>query len=322
MTTATTVRSVADALQDASRWRADEQSRKKAQIIEVEQQLAELRVSLAKLQEKLTSLEEFRESLGGTEGALEKGEAQRAHEGIFAALDEQRAVIEERSAELLKAEERRLEILQQVLAESDLADKLVEYRQFKETVEPALANMPESYRSVVMSHHEQVATALRERVTSMLADPVHAEGGKLALEVVFAIDAPEEAPELLIVVMPVAATAHEDWASRPEDLQTRMAARTVQAIFNACHDSGLPNVQITAGGHRGLLAVEVDVVGAKKALGDELEKHLHKSFRDALELVAAKVTISPRRVHADHLLGLVEEEEGELELDMEDDDAA
>ncbi len=309
MTTATTVRSVADALKDASRWRADEQSRKKAQQVEVDQQLSELRQSLASLQEKLKSLEGFRESLGGSEESLGRGEAKRAHDGIFAALEEQRLVIEERSAELATAEARRLELLDQVLAESDLADKLNEYKQFKAAVEPALAQMPDSYKSVVLGHHSKVVEVLRERVTEMLSDPVHAEGGDLALEVAYAVDPPEGDPELLVVVTPLAAAAHEAWASRPEDLQTRLAARVVQAIYQTFKEAGLGHVQVASGGHRGLLAIEADVVGAPNDLADSLGKNLHAAFRGALELVAAKVSVTARQVHADHILGLAEEDE-------------
>ncbi len=308
MTTATTVRSVADALDDAARWRADETSRRKAQLVEVDQQLSELRQSIASLQEQLASLEKFRGELEADE-ALAVGEAQRAHEGIFAALAEQREAIEGRAAELLAAEQRRLEMLESVLAESDLADKLVEYRQFKASVEPTLAHMPESYRAVVLEHHHKVVDALRERVGEMMSDPVHAEGGALSLEVVFAVDAPEGAPELLVVVVPVDATTHEGWAERPEDLQTRLAVRTAQAIYEACHDAGLDTVQLAAGGHRDLLAIEVDVAGAAADLSRRVEEHLARVFRDALELVAARVNVTPRAVHPDHLLGPVEEDD-------------
>lgn len=309
MTTATTVRSVADALKDAARWRTDEEARHKSQLVEVDQQVRELQQALESLKEKLESLQTFRAGLDATGDEAVRGEIQRAHDGIFAALDEQKAALEERSTALKKAEARRLEMLGSVLAEGELAAKLDEYRQFKESVEPTLANMPESYKSVVMGHHETVASALRGKVAEIMADPVHAEGGKLSLEVAYAIDAPEGSPELLVVVTPVAAVAHEDWADREEDLQTRLSARVVQAIYEACHAVGLETVQVNSGGHRGLLAIEADVMGASSELAAELDKRLAKVFREGLELTAAKIEVSARSVHADHILGLVEEEE-------------
>ena len=309
MSTGTTVRSVADALQDAASWRSDEEARHQGQVAEVEQQLATLRQSLADLQEKIEALEQTHASLGGDTDAFARGETQRAHDGIFAALDAQRGSIEARSTALLEAEKRRLELLESVIADSDMADKLEEYRQFKETVEPSLSAMPESYRSVVFEHHAKVAIALQERIDEMVTDPVHADGEELALEVAFAVDAPEGSPELLVVVVPVSSSAHEDWEGRAEDLQTRLAARAVQAIYQACHEKGLDAVELAAGGHRGLLAIEAEVIGVADGFSDALGSQLTACFRDAMELVAAKVSVSARAVDADHLLGLVEEDE-------------
>lgn len=313
MTAASTMRSVQDALQDAAHWRADQASRQKAEQIEVDQQLAELRLSLANLQEKLAALEQFRASFDARGDELRKGEVQRAHDGIFEVLDAQRGALEGRSAELVAAEARRAAMLETVLAESDLASKLVEYKQFKQSVEPALAQMPESYRKVVLGHHEQVAAALRQRVAELTGDPVHAEGPPLTLDVVYAVDAPDGVPELLVVVTPVAAKALESWQDRPEDLQTRLAARVVQAIYEACFALGLEGVQVQSGGHRDLLAIEADVAGAPAGLAEELGRRLEAAFRGALELVAAKVTLTARGVHADQVLGLVDEEDDDAE---------
>lgn len=309
MTTSTTVRSVADALQDAARWRSDEESRQKAKLVEVDQQVRELQQAMESLKEKLESLQTFREGLANVGDEAERGEIQRAHDGLFAALEEQKSALEARSQSLQKAEARRLEMLGSVLAEGELAAKLEEYKQFKESVEPTLANMPDSYKSVVMGHHDGVVSALRGKVAEILKDPVHAEGAPLALEVAYAIDAPEGAPELLVVVTPVAAVAHEDWADRVEDVQTRLSARVVQAIYEACHAVGLETVQVASGGHRGLLAIEADVMGASGELAAELEKRLARVFRDAIELTVAKIEVNARKVHADHILGLVEDDE-------------
>lgn len=313
MTAASTMRSVQDALQDAARWRADQASRQKAEQIEVDQQLAELRLSLANLQEKLAALELFRATFDARGEALARDEVQRAHDGIFEALDAQRGALEARSVELVAAEARRAAMLESVIAESDLAPQLNEYRQFKQSVEPALASMPESYRRVVMGHHEKVVETLRSRVAELTGDPVHAEGPALALDVVFAVDAPEGVPELLVVVTPVASQALERWQERPEDLQTRLAARVVQAIYEACFALGLEGVQVQSGGHRNLLALEADVTGAPANLADELGRRLDAAFRGALELVAAKVTLTARGVHADQVLGPVDEEDGDAE---------
>ena len=111
----------------------------------------------------------------------------------------------------------------------------------------------------------------------------------LPLEVVFAVDAPEENPELLIVVTPIDASAYEDWADRDETLALRLAARVVQGIYEACHGAGFTSAEVMCGGHRGLLALEVDLTGAPKTIASDLETRLRGAVRSAAELHAGKI---------------------------------
>jgi hypothetical protein len=302
MTSAITVRSVADALEDAARWRAEEDTRQSKQRRDVDEQLNDLRASIDKMQEQLTALETFKDGLGAQQGILDGEQILRTHEGIFAALEEQRDVLAERADEITRSEAERMAMVEEVLSGSDLADQLVEYNQFKSAVEPSLAQMPESYRSVVMGHHNKVVDSLRQRMHSMLGEPVHADGGTVQLEVVYAVDAPEGEPELLVVVTPIDVAAHEEWADRAESLQLRLAARVVQAVYQACHTSGLQGVEVMAGGHRGLLALEVDLSGAGSQFGVAVEERLQAVLHKAAELEAANVSVTIRQVEADHLL--------------------
>ena len=302
MTTAITVRSVADAMEDAGQWRAKEEARQKKERVDLDEQVEEVRTSITKLQEQLAVLETLSAGLSASEGILDTEQILRTHEGIFAALEEQRDALKERAEQIAQAEAQRLTMVEDVLSQSDLAGQLVEYQQFKTSVAPSLANMPESYRSVVMGHHEGVVKALRERVHEMLGEPVHAEGGTLQLEVVYAVDAPGGDPELLLVVTPIDASAHDDWADQDESLQLRLAARVVQALYEACHSSGLNSAEVMCGGHRGLLALEVDLTDAPSEIGAAVEERLGAVLHKALELEAAKVKLTVRQVEADHLL--------------------
>lgn len=308
MSTGSSVRSVADALEDAARWRAEEEARQKSELVDKDQQLAEVRLQISKLQDQLAahqdqlaSLEEAREGLTNKQDALDSEQISRTHDGLFAALEEQREALKERSEDLVQAEAGRWDMVEPILAESDLAGKLEEYRQFKTAVEPSLQAMPESYRSVVMGHHEQVVAVLRERVSEMMADPVHAEGGTLPLELVYAVDAPDGSPELLVVVTPVTHEAYEGWAGQDESLALRVAARAVQAVYEACHSVGFSSAEVMCGGHRGLLALEVDLEGAPVGIEAALESKLAGVGKTA-ELHAGKVTVAARLVEADYLL--------------------
>ena len=309
MSRVSSVRSVADALEDAERWRSDREARLKSESMDAEQQLADVKLRLSKLQDQLESLEALQTDLTTQQEKLDDEQVKRVQQGVFGALEEQRDALAERATQLTSAEDERLTMLEPVLAESDLADKLEEYRQFKSAVEPTLESMPESYRGVVLGHHEGVVNVLRERVAEMLADPVHTDGATLPLEVVYALDAPEGNLELLVVVTPVAEEAFSDWYDRIESLEMRISSRLVQAIYEACHGAGFTEAEVMCGGHRGLLALEVDLTGAPKGLEAALEKRFETVARGARELDAGKVEIAVRRVDADHLLAELEDED-------------
>jgi len=303
MTQAVSVGTVVDALEGARQWRLDEQSKTQSQIVDVDEQLGTLRASIEDLQQQVSALEAFRESLVGKEDTFEREELVRIQDGLFTALAEQHGALVERAAIVTSAESERIQMLEEVLAGSDLADKLNEYKQFNEQVQPSLAAMPESYRSVVMGHHDKVVATLRERVTEIMSDPVEVgDLGDLALEVVFAVDSPEGEPDLLVVVAPVTDEAHSQWVDRAPDLQTTLAARLVQGVYQCLHETGLEGAQVMSGGHRGLLALECDLAGAPADIATTLTTHLDKVIHDATELYSAKVSVSVRLVDADHLL--------------------
>ncbi len=302
MTTATTVRSVADALEDVARWRAEEEARQKSELVEVDDQLSTMKRNIEQLQQQLVALEAFREELAAKGESISDAETARLYQAIFEAMGEQQIAVEERGAVLVQGEAERLSALEKVLAESDLGDKLQEYRQFKETVEPALAAMPESYRAAIEQVHHGVAEALRVRIAELLAEPLPFDEGSLHVEIVFGVDAPEGPPELLIAVTPVHESVHGEWAERTEDLQTYIALRTVQGLLAGCKAAGLPNAQVAAGGHLGLLALEADLEGGSENIASSIETELMSALSNAPELQAANLTFSVRQVEVDHLL--------------------
>ncbi|NCG17794.1 MAG: hypothetical protein GWP91_02125 [Rhodobacterales bacterium] len=302
MTTATTVRFVADAIEDVARWRAEEEGRQKSKIVEVDDQLNGLTRSLEKLQQQLEALKVVRVELAAKQDTISDAETLRLYGAIFEAIGEQQIAIEERGVQLAQAESERLVTLEQGLVDSDLGEKFKEYRQFKESVEPVLAAMPASYRGAIEHVHNEVAELLRERIAELLSEPVAFDGDELMVEVVFGVDSTDGRPELLIAVTPVHETVHSEWAERGEDLQTRVAIRTVQGVLAGCKAAGLSNVQLAAGGHLGLLAIEVDLQGAVATVGASIQSELAAALNGAAELRAAKMSFAIRQVEVDHLL--------------------
>ena len=201
------------------------------------------------------------------------------------------------------------------MKDSAVAPLLKEYEQFRTEVEPTLAALPESYRGVILAHHEGVVNKLREHLGRAAGGPVEVEGDPLVIDVVLAVDAPEGEAELLMLVLPVSEAVYGEWAARDEDLQTHLAARVVQAVYESCGKLGLVGVQAMFGGHRDLLAVEVELGAIKpddvKAV---LQERLEAVLGSASELQAAKVQAVPRFVAVDHLLPPEEDDEDMAEV--------
>jgi len=154
----------------------------------------------------------------------------------------------------------------------------------------------------VVQHHERLASRLRDHVAALFAEPTTLDEPPLDAEVVFGVDAPDGDPELLIAILPVQDVVHAEWVQRDDDLQTWLAARVLQAVHTGLREAGLPAAQVVCGGHRGLLALEADLVGASRDVAAVVARHLGEVLGASPELDAAKLRVSPTEVPIDYLL--------------------
>lgn len=297
------VLSVGASLDQVARWKSESVSKQQAELVEVEQELKSLEAARQNLQTQLDSLRTFRDELSGKVGGSAGEEIARSHAAIFEALASQAEALRVRAGQAREAEQQRFEQLNASIAGSELAPVLIEYEQFRTQVEPTLAALPESYRSVMLAHHASVAERLRQHVADLVAEPIAlTDAPALELDVVFSLDAAEDEPDLLVCVVPVPAETLSDWAERPEDLLTAFAARVMQALYAACAERGLNDVVAIAGGHLGVLAVEAEIGGPHGEIEAALGQAITRVVSSAPELRAANVVARPRRVQADFLL--------------------
>jgi hypothetical protein len=307
----TTTPTVEAALSDVEQWQSDQADRNQSELAEVEQEMESLRTAIANLQEQLAALEEFKAQVTGRSDSLGREGILKAYDAIFAALQEQAAQVVQRAALVAEAEAERLAALPDSLRQSEVASLVDEFEQFKDT-EASLASLPESYRTVVVQHHQQVVDKLRDHINALMAGPVEVRGDTHAVEVVYAIDAPDGTPELLVVVVPVSDQTHTAWRERDEDLQSWIAARVVQGIYAASAEAHHP-VQAMCGGHRGLLAIEVDLLGAPPRLSEAFQERISSLLSEAPELKAAHLVVTAREVSIDYLLPPEDDTESSLD---------
>lgn len=303
MSTTGTPRSVELALRAVADWQAEAISRHKTELREADQEAENIRQAILNLQEQLEALGRYRQDL------LDKGQrvrdevVQRSYDAIFVTLAHQARDLTARTQQVTEAHQARQAALGDLLKGSAVAPLMREYEQFKTAVEPSLSMLPDSYRSVILKHHASVVAQLREHMARVAGGPTEIDADDLQLDVVYAIDAPDGPVELLMFVLPVTEAAYSQWSERNEDLQLHLMARVVQGIHQALQSLGLSGVQVNAGGHQGLLAIEAELAEVHvEALVDVLKGALAQSVVDAAEIRAAHISIKLSRVAVDHLL--------------------
>ena len=295
MSTESPATTVAQALQGVQAWRAEEDARRLGELGEVAQEIKSLEAAMENLRQQLEALGTFQGELEAKAADLETVADQRTYQAIFEVMKVQAAALEQREAEGLAASKAHRSSVPELLAKQGLSGVLEEYE-----------HVPEGYRAALLEVHRKQEARLREALASFAA--VSMDAKPLTVDLVFAIDAPEGTPELMVVVVPVAGAVQSGWADREGGLQTIIAARVAQAIYEAAADVGFVAAQALSGGHLGLLAVELELLGADPKLADALRTRL-AAVAKAPELSQANVTLAVQEVSMDHLLPPEEDEE-------------
>ena len=296
------MRTVSDVLTQVDRWADERAARQSEELTEVEQQIGQIETAMANLQRQFETLSGMRSDLKEQGRTLHSTKLKRAHDALFHHLGEAAQQFSTRELAVQLLTEERLAQLEGQLRASAMAPLVEEYEQFMRTVQPNLGSLPESYRRAVVQHHARLRTRLADHLQAMAAAPVALLEEPLSLELVYAVDRPDNTDELLVVVVPVTDQVTSNDPSRKDGPQTWLAARTAQAIYEAGKQVGFPGVNATYGGHRGLLVIEVELFDAPK--GDNgfvaaFEKRLVTVLAGSAELAASRVTVSPRRVDVD-----------------------
>jgi hypothetical protein len=315
MTAATAAKSVNDALAEVDRWKSDEESRHKAELVEVEQEITNLENAIDNLKQQHEALLKFRDELDKKAQALPMREIERAHKALFSALAGQSGLLAEREQVVSRAVSARRDGLEESLSSDGFKDKLDDYRKFKQDVEPTLAAIPETFRAPMVAKFDELAAALKGRIAEILSVPAKIDSEPIAAEIAWCVDAPEGTPELLVVVLPVTDGVYTGWRDREDGVQTWMAARVVQALYEAAAESGFETAQANFGGHMGLLAVETDLLAAPSGFVEAFTNRLEALLSSAPELAGSKITLVARRTNVDFVLPPEDSEGGEEQTD-------
>lgn len=302
------VQLVTDAIDAANRWVEEERAKMGSEIAEVEKEMAELDAAIENLKQQHDALARLRDDLTGNASGG-NAIAERYYESIFGVLVSQAQAANRRTELVQAAEAGQQAALALAMNTPEIAALRSECEQFQTTIQPTLDSLPESYRGVLLSHHATVEARLAEHMATLDVGLVEFAGDVLQLNLVYAVDPSDGEPEVLTVVFPIEEAVYVEWEDRPETLLTRLAASIVQAIYQVCQDAGLSEPEGAFGGHQGLLAMEIDLVGASHGVVDRLAEAVSTSVEIDPGFSAAKIRVDTVCVEMDHLLPREEDEE-------------
>ena len=164
--------------------------------------------------------------------------------------------------------------------------------------------LPESYRSVILKHHEEVRTELVpifkafEEPLRELDKPVQNIG------IIATVDPADERPEALALTLPIPFSVYTDLNDLAESLQHIVAYRCCAAVSGMLLRAGVPSAPVQFVDYHGMISIRVwlgdhDITGdLKKALELELERLAKKST----ELKAVQIGLEVAWVNLDVLM--------------------
>jgi hypothetical protein len=305
--------SLAIILEQAQGARATAATKYKNQLDEVDEEVQRIKEAIEDLQRQLTSLVGFRDELAEQRVASEREHTQHAQDRIFELLESQATALRERSLTVAAGEVSRTSLITSRIKNSEMSSVLEDYTAGRDKLKD-LEALPPSWRKSVLELHAQQGESLRTFVREVDPGPTQVDGPEIALDVIYTVNAPEGEPEVVSIVMPISEEVHTDWRARTEDIQLALAARVVQGVYEASHGIGLTRSHAAYGGHRGLLAVEMDIgIDHDRDLGELLSDAIGRALQDCRELRAAN--LKPRAIHVpvDYLLPPEAEEADDVE---------
>jgi hypothetical protein len=243
-------------LEAIEQWRNEQSEAYDKDLVDLAAQEQKVREEIAALEKQLESNADKQSQIKGEMQGLPSEVVRRSHQALLDALEDDRAVVEARSAALQEVRELALVELQDKLEEPEVAAAIEEYEKFRE-VEPVLGSLPPSYRQVVMDHHEALKTKLAP-LFELAAGPKEAldlEPAKAVL--VASVDIVDERPAAFALFLPVEFQVYRAWADRPEDLAAQVAYRVVGGVSAALDKLGAPDAPVVYQDFQGCISIQV-----------------------------------------------------------------
>ena len=187
--------------------------------------------------------QEEREEVRHQRAKVAPEEQRRAHRALSEGLAEDAQRIVERSAEYRQVVLEREQRVQKLIETPALSRKVQEFEQFHET-QAQFDNLPESYRSVILKHHDEVRADLQP-IFNAFAEPLRViDAEQQRVGVVATVEPSDAPPEALALVIPISFRVYTDLTDVSESLEHLIAYRCAALVSGMLLRVGVPSAPV------------------------------------------------------------------------------
>jgi hypothetical protein len=281
-------------LEETQRWRQNQEESFERKERGLDREEKDLQAELKKLNHQIETVQKQQETATFERGLLSDQEINRKRQIIFAGLQAENEIIQERSSEYSKIEETQKNNLQNMLTIPEIAKKVEEYEDFLEK-EEALTQLPESYRKAILSHHNHVRSDLDPVFSAMNTPLPRSDLEQTAVTIqVFTEPLPDEEITELVVILPVRFDRFLHWHDEDLSLEDLLLFRINGALSGVLKKVGMPKSVIREEDFDGFVLLHLSIVSELN--GDimiALESEIARINRHATELQVAQLSLDP-----------------------------
>ena len=299
-----TTSALLEALEEVSNWRQEREGFFDGKENEFSLRERKIQEQMTELNSKLATVQAEREESRQQRAKVAPEEQRRAHQALMVGLGQDSERISQRSVGYQEVVEEREQRVQKLLETPALSRKVQEFEQFHET-QAQFENLPESYRSVILKHHDEVRAELQP-IFNAFAEPLRIiDAEEERVGIVATIEPSDATPEALALVLPIPFQVYTDLTNVQESLEHLVAYRCAGLVSGMLLRVGVPSAPVLFDEYKGLIMIRVylsdhDVVGdIRKALQLELERVEKRSS----EMKATNLKIEVAWVESDVLMG-------------------
>ena len=273
---------------------------KEAELLVQERHICE---QLEELNSQLAAVQLEREESWKQRAETDSEELNRARDAVQVGLAKDNNFISERDVfyqELLREREERVTTL---INSPTLSKKVQEFAQFQDT-QLQFDSLPESYRSVILKHHDEVRAELHPVFTAFSEPLRMLDAEKRNVGLLATLDPPDARPEALALTLPIPFSVYTNLSETVETLHHLLAYRCCAAVSSMLLKVGVPSAPIQFVDYNGMISIRVwlgdyDVVGDVK---NTLEKELELISKNSSEFKSVQLGVDVAWVELDVLM--------------------